>query len=173
MAMKKNASKHNAMKINTTLGVLVIGLALSVSAEDTKNPFVKEFVVHPPSKPGGPQAITPQQVGANQRQAISSIWSGGALSVPKDINLDFEPGKPGYTVVYSVTNKTDKMTRIVGYMSSCQCTQVGITDQTVPPRGTVNVRATVTQNQPTVQYVVLQDQQTNLYQTVIWIKPKK
>ena len=65
------------------------------------------------------------------------------------------------------------MTRIVGYMSSCQCTQVGITDQTVPPRGTVNVRATVTQNQPTVQYVVLQDQQTNLYQTVIWIKPKK
>lgn len=161
------------MKTNTTLGALVIGLALSVSAEDTKNPVVKEFVVHPPSKPGAAQEIAPQQASPNNSKAIPSIWSGGALGVPKDINLDFEPGKPGYTVIYSVTNKTDKMTRIVGYMSSCQCTQVGITDQTVPPRGTVKVRATVAQNQPTVQYVVLQDQGTNLYQTVIWIKPKK
>ncbi len=161
------------MKANTTLGILVIGLALSVSADNSHNPVVKEFVVHPPSKPGAPQAITSKEANPNQNRPIPSIWSGGALAVPKDINLDYEPGKPGYTVVYSVTNKTDTITRIVGYMSSCQCTQVGITDQTVPPKGTVKVRATVTQNRPTVQYVVLQDERTNLYQTVIWIKPKK
>ena len=161
------------MKINSTLGALVIGLALNVSAEDAQHPLVKEFVVHPPSKPGAAQTIAPKQANPNNSPAIPSIWSGGALSVPNDINLDFEPGKPGYTVIYSVTNKTDKATQITGYMSSCQCTQVGITDQIVPPQGTVKVRATVTQSQPTVQYVVLQDQQTNLYQTVIWIKPKK
>jgi hypothetical protein len=161
------------MQSKIILAAIVIGLAVSVSADETRKPLVKEFVVHPPSKPGGPQAITAQHPNPNNGQVIPSIWSGGALSVPKDINLDYEPGKPGYTVVYSVTNQTDTVARIIGYVSSCQCTQVGITDQTVPPKGTVKVRATVTQNQPTVQYVVLQDQQTNLYQTVIWIKPKK
>jgi len=78
--------------------------------------------------------------------ALPAIWSGGDLGVPRDIHFDFDPAQTNYVAIYSVTNKTDSP---------------------------VQIKAVVQQPRPSIQYVILQDAQTNLYQTVIWIQPKR
>jgi hypothetical protein len=95
----------------------------------------------------------------------------GPLRVPKEVVADFVPGKTNYTILYAVTNTANAQIPIAGYTASCQCTHVQTTDYTVPPNGQIQIKATVAQNEPTVQYVILQDSSTNLYQTVLWIKP--
>lgn len=131
-------------------------------------PVVKEYVVRPPSLDGRkPPAV--ESTGL----ALPAVWSGGDLGVPRDIHFDFDPARTNYVAIYSVTNKTDSPVQIKGYTSSCQCTSVESTSQTVPARETIQVKAVIQQQHPTVQYVILQDAQTNLYQTVIWIQPKR
>lgn len=129
---------------------------------------VKEYVVRPPSLDGAKRTKV-----ESPELALPAIWSGGDLGVPRDIHFDFDPAQTNYVAIYSVTNKTDSPVQIKGYTSSCQCTSVESTSQTVPARGTVQIKAVIQQQRPSVQYVILQDAQTNLYQTVIWIQPKR
>lgn len=131
-------------------------------------PVIKDYVVRPPSLDGSKPAKL-----ESRSLSLPAVWSGGDLDVPKDIHFDFDPARTNYVAVYSVTNKTDNPVQIKGYTSSCQCTSVESTSQIVPARGTVQIKAVIQQRQPTVQYVILQDGQTNLYQTVIWIQPKR
>ena len=95
----------------------------------------------------------------------------GPLRVPKEVVVDIVPGRTNYAIVYAVTNMADAQIPIVGYTASCQCTRVEATDYVVPPNGQIQIKATVAQNQPTVQYILLQDSATNIYQTILWIKP--
>jgi len=131
-------------------------------------PVIKEYIVRPPSLDGK----KPQKV-ESPSLALPAIWSGGNLAVPRDIHFDFDPSRTNYVAIYSVTNNTDSPVQIKGYTSSCQCTSVESTSQTVPARGDIQIKAVIQQQRPSVQYVILQDAQTNLYQTVIWIQPKR
>jgi len=146
----------------------VIGVGSSGKDQTPPGPVVKEYVVRPPSLDGS----KPPKV-ESQKLALPAIWSGGNLDVPKDIHFDFDPARTNYVAIYSVTNKTDSPVQIKGYTSSCQCTSVESTSQTVPARGAIQIKAVIQQQRPSVQYVILQDGQTNLYQTVIWIQPKQ
>lgn len=131
-------------------------------------PVIQEYIARPPSLDGSKPAKL-----ESSGLSLPAVWSGGDLDVPRDIHFDFDPARTDYVAVYSVTNRTDSPVQIKGYTSSCQCTSVEATGQTVPARGTVQIKAVIQQRQPTVQYVILQDGQTNLYQTVIWIQPKR
>lgn len=95
------------------------------------------------------------------------------LAVPQQASLIFEAGKTNYTFTYSITNNSDKSVQIAGYTASCECTQVEATDSVVPPLGQVKVRAHINRAEPTVQFVILQDGGTNLYQTLLFVLPNK
>lgn len=103
--------------------------------------------------------------------ANESAKGEGPLRVPTEVVAEFVPGKTNYTIVYAVTNTANARVPIAGYTASCQCTRVETTDYTVPANGQIQIRATVAQEGPTLQYVVLQDSATNFYQTILWIKP--
>ncbi len=160
-----------SMKIRTPiLIVAALTVLTAVGGEPIRppGPVVKEYVVRPPALDGSkPPRVESPKLG------LPAIWSGGNLDVPRDIHFDFEAGRTNYIAVYSVTNKTDKPVQIKGYTSSCDCTSVESTGQTVPARGAMQIKAVIHQQRPSVQYVILQDAQTNLYQTVIWIQPKQ
>lgn len=150
------------------LAAAVAALApIIIHAQPTAGPAVREFVLHPPSLDGR----RPATVSAPP-PILPAIWTGGDLDAPRDIHFDFDPARTNYVAIYAVTNKTDEPVFIAGYTSSCQCTSVETTERIVPPRGSIRVKATVQQIHPTVQYVILQDGKTNLYQTIIWIQPK-
>lgn len=157
-----------AISVGFTINLIAASPAPGGSSVKDPGPVVKEYVVRPPSLDGSKPAKL-----ESRGLTLPAVWSGGDLDVPKDIHFDFDPARTNYVAVYSVTNKTDNPVHIKGYTSSCQCTSVESTSQTVPARGTVQIRAVIDQRQPTVQYVILQDGHTNLYQTVIWIQPKR
>ncbi|ODU24511.1 MAG: hypothetical protein ABS95_01815 [Verrucomicrobia bacterium SCN 57-15] len=157
-----------AVSVAFTVSVIGAGPMPGDPAGKAPGPVVKEYVARPPSLDGSKPAKL-----ESRSLSLPAIWSGGDLDVPKDIHFDFDPARTNYVAVYSVTNKTDSPVQIKGYTSSCQCTSVESTSQIVPARGTVQIKAVIQQRQPTVQYVILQDEQTNLYQTVIWIQPKR
>ena len=171
MHMKTKTPILAAAMAAFTLSVIGAGpVAGGSSGKDQTppGPVVKEYVVRPPSLDGS----KPPNV-ESQKLALPAIWSVGNLDVPKDIHFDFDPARTNYVAIYSVTNKTDSPVQIKGYTSSCQCTSVESTSQTVPARGAIQIKAVIQQQRPSVQYVILQDGQTNLYQTVIWIQPKQ
>jgi Protein of unknown function (DUF1573) len=163
MHMKTTPLILAALSAAFTLGVLGAD-----RADNAPGPVVKEYIARPPSLDGSKPAKL-----ESRGLTLPAVWAGGDLAVPKDIHFDFDPARTNYVAVYSVTNKTDSPVQIKGYTSSCQCTSVESTSQTVPARGTIQIKAVIQQRQPTVQYVILQDGQTNLYQTVIWIQPKR
>jgi hypothetical protein len=168
MRMKNTKLILAALAAAFTLSVPGADSALRGPSEKAPGPVVKEYVVRPASLDGSKPAKL-----ESRGLSLPAVWSGGNLDAPKDIHFDFDPARTNYVAVYSVTNKTDSPVQIKGYTSSCQCTSVESTSQTVPARGTVQIKAVIQQRQPTVQYVILQDGQTNLYQTVIWIQPKR
>jgi hypothetical protein len=106
-----------------------------------------------------------------QLKANDNPQPEGPLRVPKEVAVDFVHGKTNYTIMYAVTNTANIPIPIAGYTASCQCTRVEATDDAVPPNGQIQLKATVAQKEPTVQYIILQDSATNLYQTILWIKP--
>lgn len=130
-------------------------------------PVVKEYVVRPaPLDTSQPQRVEPRS-----EFKLPAVGTAGALAVPRDIHLEFEPGRTNYVAFYTVTNQTSRPIQLQGYAASCQCAHVETTGPIVPAAGTIQVRAVIQRPGPSVQYVILQDTQTNLYQTVIWIQP--
>ncbi len=95
------------------------------------------------------------------------------LGVPKQASVIFEAGKTNYAITYSVTNTLPRSVEIVGYTASCECTHVESTGSVIPPLGQVKVRALINRGEPTVQFVILQDAGTNLYETLLFILPNK
>ena len=95
------------------------------------------------------------------------------LGVPKQASVVFETGKTNYAITYSVTNMLERSVKIAGYIASCECTQVEATDSVIPPLGQVKVRALINRAEPTVQFVILQDGSTNLYETLLFVLPNK
>jgi hypothetical protein len=76
-------------------------------------------------------------------------------------------------IPYSITNTLPRSVEIVGYTASCECTHVESTGSVIPPLGQVKVRALINRGEPTVQFVILQDAGTNLYETLLFILPNK
>lgn len=95
------------------------------------------------------------------------------LAVPRQASVIFEPGKTNYVVTYSVTNTLERSVEIAGYTASCECTHVEATGSVIPPLGQVRVRALINRAEPTVQFVILQDGGTNLYETLLFVLPNK
>lgn len=168
MSMKTKKLLVAVLSAAFTLSSHGADVGLGGPTDKSPGPVVKEYVARPPSLDGSKPAKL-----ESRGLTLPAVWSGGDLDVPRDIHFDFDPARTNYVAIYSVTNKTDSPVQIMGYTSSCQCTSVESAGQTVPARGTVQVKAVIQQRQPTVQYVILQDGQTNLYQTVIWIQPKR
>jgi hypothetical protein len=48
-----------------------------------------------------------------------------------------------------------------------------VSSDSVPTNGTAVVKVTINRAEPTVQGVVLEDDRTNLYQTLVLIRPPK
>ena len=95
------------------------------------------------------------------------------LAVPKQASVIFEAGKTNYAITYSITNTLERSVEIVGYTASCECTQVEATDSVIPPLGQIKVRAVINRAEPTVQFVILQDGGTNLYETLLFVLPNR
>jgi hypothetical protein len=95
------------------------------------------------------------------------------LLAPKAVREVLQPGTSNYVVFYTVTNRSDKVVRLAGFNSTCSCTGVEVSNYSVPTNGTAVVKVTINRAEPTVQGIVLQDDRTNLYQTLVLIRPPK
>jgi hypothetical protein len=95
------------------------------------------------------------------------------LIVPKAVSEVLRPGKTNYVVLYTVTNRSDQVVRLAGFNATCSCTGVEVSSDSVPTNGTAVVKVTINRAEPTVQGVVLEDDRTNLYQTLVLIRPPK
>jgi len=92
------------------------------------------------------------------------------LDFPKSLQQPLLAGKP-QTVTFFGTNQTSSPVKLAGYTSSCGCTAVEARGDTVPAKGTLEFRITISKNVPSAEYALIQDQYTNMYQVMIKITP--
>ena len=121
------------------------------------------------SSGAGPATNTP--IKATQNPPPARQAQPVPLAFPQELSARLAAGNSPQVFSFYGTNLTDHDVKIIGYGASCGCTTVESAGETVPARGKLAFRAKLTKTRPAVEYAMILDEQTNMYQVIFKVTP--
>lgn len=85
------------------------------------------------------------------------------LAFPTKVYATIVPNQENQVIEFSGTNTVNKVITITGYESSCGCTSLEAESMEFKPNTQVRFRVQIKRPEPTVQNVLIKDNESNYY----------